>query len=241
MKKIIAGLITLSCVAFANTVTYKVDGKEYQSYYTSPSKNAPLIFMIHDWDGITAYEKKRAQMLADLGYATFAVDMYGKGVKPTTVKEKKALSGGLYKDRVKMRTLLDAGFEQAKKLGLNVANASSVGYCFGGAVGLEFARMGADLKNHIAFHGGLKTPKGQDYTKTQGNVVIFHGTADKVVPMSQFADLADELEKTKISHEMLVYSGAPHAFSVIGSKRYHKVADTKSWDRFVEILNDTMK
>ena len=44
-------------------VTYKIDGKEYEGYYSPVSKTAPFSFMVHDWDGITEYEIKRTKML----------------------------------------------------------------------------------------------------------------------------------------------------------------------------------
>ncbi len=243
MKKILSFLVLLSSVLFATQgfVTYNVDGKKYEGYYSSPSKNAPLVFMVHDWDGLTDYEVKRAQMLYDLGYATFAVDLYGKGVRPTALKDKKALTSGLYKDREKMRKLLNAGLEEAKMLGANINNSVGTGYCFGGAAILEMARSGADLKSFIPFHGGLATPKGQDYSKIKGSVVVFHGSADNVVPIQDFANLAQQLEEKKIPHEMITYSGAPHAFTVFGSASYHEKADKSSWNRFVEVLDKTLK
>ncbi|WP_321313063.1 dienelactone hydrolase family protein [Halarcobacter sp.] len=241
MKKILSLLVLVSGFLFASEqfVTYEVDGKKYEGYISSPSQNAPLVFLVHDWDGLTDYEVKRAKMLNEMGYATFAVDLYGKGVRPEKIEDKKRLTSELYKDRVKMRTLLDGGFNEAKKLGLNVSNAVGIGYCFGGAAILEMARSGAKLKKFIPFHGGLQTPKGQDYSRTKGEIVVFHGTADKAVSMQDFANLAVELEKTGIKHEMLTYSGAPHAFTVFGSKRYHEEADKASWKRFSEILEDT--
>lgn len=243
MKKILLGTIFLSSLLLASGkyVTYKVDGKDYEGYYSSPSKDAPLVYMVHDWDGITDYEVKRVEMLNKMGYAVFATDLFGKGVKPQTVPEKKALTGSLYKDREKMRALLQGGFEEAKNQGLNVNNALGMGYCFGGAAILEMARSGAELKKFVPFHGGLNTPKGQDYSKVKGDIVVFHGSADKAVSMQDFANLTVELEKAGINHEMVTYSGAPHAFSVFGSKRYHEVADKSSWSRFSEILDETLK
>lgn len=241
MKKVLSTLILTSSFLFAanSYVTYSVDGKEYEGYISFPSKNAPLVFLVHDWDGLTDYEVKRAQMLNEMGYATFAVDLYGKGVRPTALEDKKRLTSELYKDRAKMKTLLLAGFDEAKKEGLNVDNAVGIGYCFGGAAILEMARSGANLKKFIPFHGGLDTPKGQDYSKTKGEIVVFHGSADKAVSMQDFANLAMELEKAGIKHEMITYSGAPHAFTVFGSERYHEEADKKSWKRFSEILEET--
>ena len=241
MKKIFFGTVIAASLAFANDITYTVDGKQYEGYYKSPAKDAPLVFMVHDWDGINDYEKKRVQMLNDLGYAAFAVDLYGKGIRPTEFKDKKANAVALYKDREKMRKLLYAGLDEAKKQGANTNNAVGTGYCFGGSSILEFARSGANLKAFVPFHGNLFTPKGQDYKQTKGKVVVFHGSADKVVPFKEFADLATELEATGINHEMLTYSGAPHAFTVFGSDRYRKDADMKSWNRFTQVLDETLK
>jgi len=165
--------LTSSLLASGTLVTYSVDGKEYEGYYISPSKNAPLVLIVHDWDGMNEYEMKRAQMLNDLGYAAFAVDLFGKGAKPQTIDEKKAITGALYKDRAKMRTLLDAGFKVAKDKGANVTNAVGIGYCFGGTALLEMARSGADLKGFVIFHGGLATPEGQDYKKPKVILSLF--------------------------------------------------------------------
>ncbi len=243
MKKIVSALLLTSSFLLANGeyVTYNIDGKDYQGYYSSPSKNAPLVFMIHDWDGIDKYEIKRAEMLNDMGYAVFAADMFGKDVVADTVEKRKALTGALYKDREKMRTLINGGFDEAKKLGANTNNAVGLGYCFGGTVILEMARSGAELKKFVPFHGGLTTPKGQDYSKVKGEIVVFHGTADKAVSMDDFADIAKRMEAQKVTHEMLTYSGAPHAFTKFGSDRYHERADKASWKRFSEILDETLK
>lgn len=241
MKKFVLSMVTLASLAFADgNITYKIDGKDYEAYYVNATKNAPLVFMVHDWDGITDYEIKRASMLKELGYSVFAVDLYGKGVRPTELADKKAMTKSLYDNREEMRKRLNAGFEEAKKLGLNTSNSVGMGYCFGGSSILEFARSGAPLKAFVPFHGNLLTPDGQDYKTTKGKVVVFHGTADKVVPFSEFASLATELETTGINHEMITYSGADHAFSVFGGGKYNKEADTKSWQRFTEVLKETL-
>jgi dienelactone hydrolase len=241
MKKLILTALSLSSFLFAQNITYKIDGKDYEGYYKSPSKDAPLVYMVHDWDGITDYEIKRADMLNELGYAVFAVDLYGKGVRPTALEDKKALTKSLYSNRDEMRKRLNAGLEEAKNLGANTSNTLGMGYCFGGSAILEMARSGSNLKAFVPFHGNLATPQNQDYKNTKGKIVVFHGTADTVVPFSEFADLAVELESTGLNHEMITYSGAPHAFSVFGAKSYREDADKKSWKRFTEVLEETLK
>lgn len=244
MKHVIALFLIVIVVTTANaageSVLYEVNGESFEGYFISPSPNAALILLVHDWDGLTEYEVKRANMLAGMGYAVFAADLFGAGVRPTEVKDKRQHTGELYKDRNKMRSLIQSALDTAKSKGANVHNAVVMGYCFGGAAVLEFARSGAGLKGFVTFHGGLSTPDGQDYSKTKGRLLILHGTADTNVTMDQFAKLAIELEEKGVSHEMITYSGAPHAFTVFGSNRYRDDADKKSWKRFAEFLAETL-
>jgi dienelactone hydrolase len=227
-----------TAIAAGNPVTYQVNGESFEGYFISPSPNAPLVLLIHDWDGLTGYEMKRADMLAEMGYAVFAADLFGAGVRPTEVKDKRQHTGELYKDREKMRNLMRGALETAKTKGANVNNTVAMGYCFGGAAVLELARSGENLKGFVTFHGGLSTPEDQDYSLTKGKVLIMHGTADTNITMDDFARLAIELEEKKVPHEMITFSGAPHAFTVFGSDRYREDADKKSWLRFTEFLGE---
>ena len=246
MKKLLIAvmfstLFTTSGFAAGTVVDYRIDGALYEGYFISPSPTAPLILLIHDWDGLGQYEIQRSQMLADQGYAVFAADMFGKGVRPTQIDDRRRLTNALYQDREMMRKLLQGALDVATDQGANIDNAVAIGYCFGGAVILELARAGSPLKGFVSFHGGLTTPEGQSYAETKGSVLILHGTADAAVSMDDFAQLAKELEEQKVVHEMITYSGAPHAFTVFGSDRYREDADRKSWQRFLDYLKETLQ
>jgi len=230
-----------SSAAFSQSITYQVDGNAYEGYYVSPAANAPLVVILHDWDGLTDYEIRRANMLKEQGYAVFAADLFGKGVRPTADKDKMQHTGALYQDRAKLRTLIQAGIDTAKAQGANINNAVVMGYCFGGAAVLEHARAGAEAKGFVSFHGGLTTPEGQSYANTKGSVLIFHGSADTMISLQDLAQLGTELEQHNIPHELISYGGAPHAFTVFGSDRYRENADTQSWKRFLEYLQETLK
>lgn len=238
---LLLAVLTGSCYAAGAVVDYKVDGKSYEGYFVSPSADAPLVLLLHDWDGLTDYEVKRSEMLAELGYAVFAADLFGKGVRPTEVKDKREHTGALYKDRAKLRALVKGALDTAKSKQANVGNAVVMGYCFGGAAVLEFARSGADMKGFVTFHGGLSTPEGQDYSQAKGSYLVLHGSADTNITMQDFADLTNQLEASGLDHEMITYGGAPHAFTVFGSNRYQEEADQKSWQRFVDYLGKTLK
>jgi dienelactone hydrolase len=234
-------LIAATAMAGGQVVAYDIKGEAFEGYFTSPADNAPFVLLIHDWDGLTDYEVKRADMLAEKGYAVFAADLFGAGIRPTEVKDRRQHTGELYKDRERMRSLIFGALDAARARGANVNNAVAVGYCFGGAAVLEFARAGADMKGFVTFHGGLSTPEGQDYAKTKGKLLILHGTADTNITMDHFARLANALEEKGVPHEMITYGGAPHAFTVFGSDRYRKDADEKSWKRFGEFLEETLR
>jgi dienelactone hydrolase len=226
--------------ASGEKVDYEVDGQAYEGYYVSPGNDAPLVLLIHDWDGLTDYEVRRADMLAEMGYAVFAADLFGAGVRPIEVKDKRQHTGELYKNRKKLRALMLGALETAATKGANTGNSVAMGYCFGGAAVLELARSGVDMKGFATFHGGLKTPGGQDYSKTKGEILVMHGSADTAITMDQFAALATKLEAAGVKHEMVTYSSAPHAFTVFGSERYREDADRKSWALFSEFLKETL-
>jgi dienelactone hydrolase len=238
----LCSLLFLSSTVFAagRAAPYQINGEEFEGYYVSPAAGAPLVLLIHDWDGLNAYEVKRAEMLSAMGYAVFAADLFGKGVRPDAMEERRRLTGALYQDRTRLRALLQGALAAASAQGGNIDNAVAIGYCFGGAVVLELARAGADLKGFVSFHGGLTTPGGQDYSQTKGSLLILHGSADTSVTMEHFAQLAVELEQAGVAHEMITYGGAPHAFTVFGEARYRKDADRKSWQRFNEYLAETL-
>ncbi len=228
--------------AEGRAVTYEVHEAPYEGYYVDAGEGAPLVLMVHDWDGLTDYEVKRAQMLAELGYSVFAADLFGQGVRPEEVAERRKLTGALYDDRAKMRALMNGALNKAAELGADTENAVATGYCFGGAAVLELARSGADLKGFAPFHGGLETPDGQNYADVRGKVIVFHGTADKAVSIQDFAALAEALEAAGVEHEMITYGGAVHAFTVFDRpERYNEVADKQSWRRFVAFLEKELR
>ncbi len=244
MKKIVSFcfllLLLISPITYGQAIDYEVNGETYEGYYLAGPAEAPLVLLIHDWDGLTDYEITRSTMLNKLGYSVFAADLFGKGVRPTEVKDKRQHTGELYKDRDKMRALMTGALTTARQQGANVDNAVAMGYCFGGAAILELARAGTALKGFASFHGGLGTPEGQDYSKVSAPIMIFHGTADTAITMTDFATLAEELEQAGVKHEMISYGGAPHSFTHFGSERYRKDADEQSWARFLAFMKKVL-
>lgn len=225
-----------------DSVDYQVNGESFQGYLAkAEGEPRGSVLIIHDWDGLTEYERQRAEMLAKAGFDAFAADLYGAGNRPAETEAKKAATAALYEDRERMRQLTLAGLDQAREQGASQQTVV-MGYCFGGAVVLELARSGAaqDVQGYASFHGGLVTPDGQGYGADTPPVLIAHGGADTSVPMSEVAALSEELEAAAVPYEIQVYSGAPHAFTVFGSDRYRERADQASWSAFHELLERTL-
>ena len=240
MKAIIFAL-SMAIFPFAaqagEAITYVVDGETFEGYRSAAKSDSKgLVLIIHDWDGLTEYEMKRSDMLSDMGYDAFAVDLFGKGNRPTDTAAKKKETGRLYQDRELMRSLILGGLQEARKS--NDKKVVVMGYCFGGAATLELARSGKaqDIAGYASFHGGLTTPEGQAYPSDTPPILIAHGGADSSVSMDDVAALSQELESTGIPYEIQVYSGAPHGFTEFSSDRYQKRADEQSWKAFSDFL-----
>lgn len=219
------------------SVTYEIDGESFEGYRANAKGEAKgLVLILHDWDGVTAYEQKRADMVAALGYDAFAADLFGKGNRPTDTAAKKAETARLYADRARMRALILGGLDEARKAG--AAKAVVMGYCFGGTAALELARSGEakDVAGYVTFHGGLKTPEGESYKADTPPILIAHGGADASVTMEDVAALSRALEEAGVVYEIQVYSGAPHGFTEWESDRYQKRADDLSWAAFQDFL-----
>ena len=227
------------------SVAYEVDGKPYEGYFARNAgyqENQPLVIIIHDWDGLGDYEQRRANMLAELGFAAFAVDLYGQGVRPETTEESRARSGELYADREAMRARMLAGLETARaQEGVAGDAAGVIGYCFGGAAVLELARAGADLDAFVAFHAGLGAPEGATWNAVAGDLLMLHGSADPVAPMDQVAATAASLNEAGIDYRMEIYGGARHSFTVWGSRDYDPQADLQSWNEMLTFLDERLR
>ncbi len=227
--------------ATAADVAYEIDGEGFTGYYAEASDPKGLVLIIHDWDGMTDYERQRADMLAEMGYNAFALDMFGDDTPTETMDHRMAATGALYQDRARMRMLIEAGVAQATGLS-SVENMVVQGYCFGGAVALEMARsdMADKAAGYATFHGGLGTPDGQMWDGDEPPVLILDGGADTSITMSDVATFAEEMEASGNTYTIKVYSNAPHAFTVFGSNRYQERADTESWKAYTDFLGEVL-
>jgi len=211
----------------------------------APGKR-PGVVVVHEWMGHNDYARRRANMLAELGYVAFALDMYGKGVKAKNAQEAAQMAGRFKSDRKLMRDRATAGLDVLKKQPMVDTNRlAAMGYCFGGQVALELARSGADLKGIVTFHGALDTPTPQDAKNIKGKVLACHGEADPFVPDDQVNTFRKEMNDAKVDWFLVAYGGAVHGFTNPDNKNspmkgvaYDEKADRRSWQAMRDFFDE---
>ena len=241
---VICGLL-LAIIARAEIISKPVEYKEGQTtleglwvYDDSVKGKRPGVLVVHQWKGLGDYEKKRAEMLAKLGYNVFAVDIYGKGVRHNNSKDASAEAAKYKNDRKLLRARVAAGLDVLKRQELTDANRiAAIGYCFGGTTALELARSGADIAGVVSFHGGLNTPNANDAKQSKAKVLALHGADDPHVPPAEVAAFEKEMRDAKVDWSLVAYGGAVHSFTDwnAGSDNskgsaYNEKADKRSWE-----------
>jgi dienelactone hydrolase len=210
----------------------------FHAYDDEVSGKRPGVLIVHQWTGLTDYEKMRARMLVALGYNVFALDIYGKGVRPPGPPAS-AQEAGKYKgDRGLYRERLRAGLEVLlKDERTDAGRLAAIGYCFGGTGVLELARSGAKVAGVVSFHGGLDSPTPEDGKNIQGEVLVLHGDADPFVPAADVAAFEKEMQAAEVSYHLVRYPGVVHAFTqkMAGDDpskgaAYDAKADAASWE-----------
>ncbi|MDB6025037.1 MAG: Dienelactone hydrolase [Verrucomicrobiales bacterium] len=256
MKKIL--LLTLLCAlsARAEVKTQAVEYKEgdttlegWLAYDDSVPGKRPGVLIVHQWKGLTDYEKKRAEMLAKLGYNVFAADIYGKGVRPKSPQEAGAQAGKFKNDRALLRKRVNAGLEVLQKNErTDTKHVAAIGYCFGGTAALELARSGADISGVVTFHGGLSTPTPDDAKNIKAKVLALHGGDDPNVPAKEVEGFEKEMRDAKVDWQLVAYGGAVHAFTDwnAGSDNskgvaYNEKADKRSWEAMKQFFAELFK
>jgi dienelactone hydrolase len=189
--------------------------KAYMVYDDQMAGRRPAVLMVHAREGMTAKTLGLAETWAKLGYVSFAADIfgYGQGVLPKDVAEMQAQTAIYTKDRALMRARTQAGFDAlVKNPMVDASKVALIGYCFGGAVGVEFGATGAPLVANVAIHGSFGGHASGWAKNAKGMFLILHGAEDPNYPV-EFGHVIDELKAAKTPFEVELYSGTAHGFS----------------------------
>jgi dienelactone hydrolase len=259
MKNLISTFLLLTCAMAVQaaiqtkTVEYKQGDTTLEGFVAwddALTGVRPGVLVVHQWMGLTDYERHRAEMLAQLGYVAFCADIYGKGVRPQNTQEAGALAGKYRNgDRQLLRARAKAGLDALREQPLvDQKHLAAIGYCFGGTAVLELARSGADIGGVVSFHGGLDAPNPDDGKNIKCKVLVLHGADDPFSSPQNIAALENELRQGGADWQLVKFGGAVHAFTqpLAGNDNskgaaYNERADRRSWEYMKLFFNEIFK
>ena len=223
-------------------VTYMQGDSVFNGYITydhNDSSARPAVMVVHEWWGLTEYARNRAKQLAELGYVAMAVDMYGGGRTAADPAEAQAMATPFYENPALAKTRLEAAQNKLTSYKeVNPAKVAAIGYCFGGFVVLNAAKLGENLAAVVSFHGGLGgVSPSKDLLKAK--IFVAHGGNDQFVPAQEVDAFRKSMDSVGASYTFKVYPDATHAFTNpqatdMGKKfklpiEYNAPADSASW------------
>lgn len=254
---LLAGLFSVAALAAVETkeVTYAGGGVQMKGFLAWDGEargKRPAVIVVHEWWGHNDYVRARAKQLAEMGYVALAVDMYGDGKTANHPDNAMAFMSEATKDKVQAAERFNAGLALLRAdEHVDAQNIAAIGYCFGGAVVLNMARAGTDLKGVASFHGALggwMTPLPGSIT---AKVLVLNGADDSMVPAEAVAKFEDEMKTAKADFRVINYPGAKHSFTNPAADQfakqfnmpvaYNAAADQASWAELDAFLKDVFK
>lgn len=253
------GLMFIAIAAHAaiqgKEVSYEADGtklKGYVAYDDAVKGKRPGVLVVHEWWGLNDYARKRARMLAQQGYTALALDMYGNGKMAHHPDDAQKFSSEVSQNEALAKARFEAALALLKQQKtVDADNIGAIGYCFGGSVVLNMARLGEPLKVVESFHGGLKTSHPAEPGVVKARIASFTGEADPFIPAEQVAAFRQEMDKAGVNYQVVTYPGAMHSFTSPDADKlgkefklpmaYNAEADRDSWSKGMALMNQVFK
>jgi dienelactone hydrolase len=224
------------------TVNYTSDTTQmvgFVAYNEADSAKRPAVLVIPEWWGLNDYPKMRARELAKLGYIAFVADMYGNGAIADSPSLAQKYATPFYTNPALGNTRFLAALNKLKSYPqTDSSKIAAIGYCFGGSMVLNAAKLGAPVKGVVSFHGDLRgVPADKNLLKAK--VLVCHGLADSFVPQEQVDAFKKQMDSIGADYTFKAYADATHAFTnpnatATGERfkmpiKYNAAADTASW------------
>ena len=227
-------------------IVYKSGDKSFEGFLAQPEGDSnPCVLIAHTWAGRVAFVEDKAKLLTELGYAAFAIDMYGDGKIGESNEENQSMMQPLLDDREELARRVLASLEAVTKIESIDANKIVImGYCFGGLVSLDLARSGVDLKGAISFHGFLSGSEELEDKDISAKLLVLHGHLDPMVGQDQIDSFSEEMNKKSVDWQLHSFGNAMHAFTNPDANDpsfgtvYSEEADQRSWKIFKDFLSE---
>lgn len=248
---VMAGVAQADPKIVGKEVAYSAEGvamKGYLAYDENMKGKRPGVLVVHEWWGLNDYARKRARMLAELGYIALAVDMYGEGKVAEHPDDAGKFSSALTKnfDVGKARFIAAMDFLKDQPA-VDPMRIAAIGYCFGGGIVLNMARQGTDLRGVASFHGSLTAVNPAQPASVKAKILVLNGADDKFITKEQIAAFKNEMKTASADFKFVSYPGAVHSFTnpeadELGRKynipiAYNRDADMKSWEELKKFLH----
>lgn len=223
----------------------------FVAYDANSDQKRPGILVVPEWWGMNDYVKMRARKLAGLGYIAMTVDVYGNGKIADNPDSAGKFASVFYQNPQLAKDRLDAAIAKLKTYAqTDTSKMAAIGYCFGGGVVLNSARLGEDLKGVVSFHGNLiGTPANKDLLKSK--ILVCYGLDDQFVKKEEADQFKHQMDSIGADYTFKEYPGATHAFTnpdatAIGQKfkmpiAYNAAADSASWNDMKDFFNRIFK
>jgi dienelactone hydrolase len=209
---------------------------------------APAVLISHTWAGRDEFVERKARRLAWHGYATFALDMYGKGKRGNGPEECQALMMPFVQDRALLARRINAALSAVRSIPeVDKARVAAMGFCFGGMCTLDLARSGADIRGAVSFHGLLKPNGLPPAAKVQARILMMHGYDDPMAPPEDVLAIAREFTQAGADWQLHAYGHTVHAFTnpeatnAAGGMAYSDRADRRSWHTLIQFLEEVLR
>ena len=225
-------------------VTYEADGismKGFIAYDANRTGQRPGVLVVHEWWGHNEYARKRASMLAELGYVALAVDMYGDGLQADHPEDAGKFSSAVFQNIEGAKARFTRAMETLKAHdATDPDKIAAIGYCFGGGVVLHMARFGMPLDGVVSFHGSLATATPAAAGDIKTAILVCHGADDPFISPESLEGFKKEMNEAGADLTFKSYEGATHSFTnpaadEFGQKfelplAYNEAADEASWN-----------
>ena len=226
-------------------ITYQSGENSFEGFLAQPEGDSnPCVLIAHTWAGRDAFVEEKAKLLTELGYAAFAIDMYGDRKIGTSNEENAGMMQPLLDDREELARRALASLDAVSKIdSIDASKIVIMGYCFGGLVAMDLARTGADIKGAVSFHGFLAGPENST-NEIKAKLLALHGDSDPMVGQDQIESFRQEMTSKKVDWQLHVFGGAMHSFTNPEANDpdfgavYSKNADERSWKIFTDLLKE---
>ena len=235
------------------TITYQADGLTMKSellFEPADGRRAGVLVFPEAY-GLNEHALTKAQRLASMGYVALACDLHGEGRVVEDLQAAMGLLNPLYADPSKTRARATGAMRALmSRAEVDPARVGAIGFCFGGTMGLELARSGADVKAVVGFHSGLGTKAPRTDAKAiKARILVCIGADDPFIPPEQRATFEAEMRDAGADWQMYLYGRTVHSFTnPTAAKinkpeaiRYNPETDKRSWrsmqDLFAEAFS----